>query len=146
MCVQNLSCLAARVSGAGTDVTDSPVQDRNCHPIENFPGIDIDEFAPGYDEIGFHLSHRTLNQAPQFRLRSHYIPFVTQRHLGYQSCVGIKITNEPGLAVPAEGHLDDMPDSIDILGGFCTNCAHQPVEAPVTGKLILLKFFVKPTA
>jgi hypothetical protein len=40
--IQDFRRLAARVSSARTDVTDSSVKDRNFHPIENFPRIDVD--------------------------------------------------------------------------------------------------------
>jgi hypothetical protein len=54
----------------------------------------------------------------------------------------IKASADEGLqrAVPrclAEGHLEDMPDSGDILGSFCADCDHKG-ERPFTGKAILL--------
>jgi hypothetical protein len=92
--IQDFRRLAACVSSAWTDVTDSPVKHRNFHPIENFPGINVDKLAAGYDDVGFHLSQCALDQALQLSLRSYHIPFLTHHYLGYQSCGAIKITIE----------------------------------------------------
>ena len=47
---------------------------------------------------------------------------------GNQRCdqsIGLTETfNESCLAGLPEGHLDDMPDSCDILGGLCADCDH----------------------
>src|SRR5262245_15174139 len=75
--IQDFRRLAARVSSAWADVTDSSIKYRNFHPIEDFPGIDVDKFPAGHDKVGFHLSHCTLDQAPQLALRSRHVPFLT---------------------------------------------------------------------
>ena len=75
--IQDFRRLAMRVSGARADLTDSAIKYRNFHPIEDFPGIDVDKFPAGHDKVGFHLSHCTLDQAPQLALRSHHVPFLT---------------------------------------------------------------------
>ena len=50
-----------------------------------------------------------------------------QRH---DQSIGLtKSFNEPCLAGLAEGHLEDVPDSRDVLGGFCADCDHQVTEA-----------------
>ena len=52
---------------------------------------------------------------------------------GNQRCdqsIGLtKSFNEPCLAGLAECHLDDMPDSIEILRSLCADCDHQLIEA-----------------
>ena len=54
-----------------------------------------------------------------------------QRH---DQSIGLtKSFNEPRLAGLAEGHLDDMSDSVKILSSLFTDCDHQIIE-PVTGK------------
>jgi hypothetical protein len=88
--VQDFRCFATRVHGARTDVANSLVKDPNFHPIENFPRINVDKFAAGYDEVGLHFSHCPLNQAPQFCLCSHDSVCSTPPFT-YQSCVGIEI-------------------------------------------------------
>jgi hypothetical protein len=105
--VQDFRRLATRVSGARTDVTYSPVKYRNLHSIEDFSGINVYNFSAGNDKIGFHFSHCALDQAPQFALRSHYIPFVTHHYLGYQSCVASQ-WNQPGPASAEAIH--ETPD------------------------------------
>src|SRR5262245_20454616 len=51
--VQDFRPLATRVSSARVDVTDSPIKYRDFHPVEDFPGIDIDKFPAGHDKVGF---------------------------------------------------------------------------------------------
>ena len=47
----------------------------------------------------------------------------------YDQSIGLtKSFNKSCLAGLAEGHLDDMPDSVDILRGLCADCDHQVIE------------------
>src|SRR5215831_19640194 len=75
--IQDFRRLATRVSSAWADVTDSPIKYRDFHTVEDFAGIDVDEFPAAHDKIGFHLSHCPLDQVPQLALRSHHVPFLT---------------------------------------------------------------------
>ena len=60
--IENLGRIAARVLGAGADVTDSAVEDGDLHTFENFTGIDVDEFSASDNQIGFDLPERASDK------------------------------------------------------------------------------------
>ena len=66
--IENFAGFAARVLGAGPDVTDPAVENRDLHPFENFSGVDVDEFSAADNEIGFDLPERAADKASKLLL------------------------------------------------------------------------------
>ena len=61
--VEDFGFFPARVRRARPDVADSAVEHGDLHPVENFPGINVDELAAGDDQIGLDLAQRPAHQS-----------------------------------------------------------------------------------
>jgi hypothetical protein len=51
------------VPRTGADIANTPVENGDFHPIEDFAGVDIDELPASDDEIRVDLSHGAADQS-----------------------------------------------------------------------------------
>ena len=66
--VENLRRFPARMFGAGTDVADASVDNRDLHAVEHLAGVNVDELAAADNQIGFDLPHGAADESCQLLL------------------------------------------------------------------------------
>ena len=67
---KNLRPVPAGVPRTGADIANTPVENGDLHPIENFAGVNIDELPASDNEIRFDLSHGAADQSFHLYLRA----------------------------------------------------------------------------
>ena len=82
--VQYLSRIPTCVRGARSDVANSPIQNCNLHPIEDFTRIDVDQLSSDDDQVGLELTHRPSDEPLYLRSGTRHDNSLTHRKLLYQ--------------------------------------------------------------